>query len=62
MSSANDRDCLLNARSKVERLQHAHAVSLNQEPVSQRLLALDELRREAVPIKSCRRGEAGYRT
>jgi hypothetical protein len=53
------------ARGKAKREQHAHAVFLNQEPGSQRipsLLALDELRREAVPMKSCRRGEAGYRT
>src|SRR5271165_1452221 len=43
--------------------QHAHTVGLDQEPGSQSmpsLLSLDELRREAMPMKGCGCGETGY--
>src|SRR6266851_1422446 len=63
LPSANNRACILDARRETEREQHAHPIGLDQEPGSQRmptLLALDELHREAVPMKSCGRGEAGY--
>jgi hypothetical protein len=56
---ANNRACILDARRETEREQHAHSIGLDQEPGSQSmptLLALDEFRREAVPMKSCGRG------
>src|ERR1700686_4188257 len=62
-ASANIRVCTLGPRRETEREQHTHTIGLDQEPGSQSmptLLALDELRCEAVPMKSCGRGEAGY--
>jgi DNA repair protein RadC len=62
LPSANNRACILHAHRETEREQHAHTVGVDQEPGSQRMptLALDELRRETLPMKSCGRGEAGY--
>ena len=63
MPSANNRAGILDARRETEREQHAHAIGVDQEPGSQSmpsLLALDEFRREAVPMKGCGRGETGY--
>ena len=62
LTSANNRASILNARRETQRAQHAHTVGLNQEPSPQSLpslLSLDKFRREAVPMKGCRRGETG---
>ena len=62
LPSANNRASILNARRETQRAQHAHTVGLNQEPSPQSLpslLSLDKFRREAVPMKGCRRGETG---
>jgi hypothetical protein len=60
LPSANNCACILDARREAERAQHAHTIRLDQESGSQSLLALDEFRREAVPMQSCGRGEASY--
>ena len=58
-----DPDGTCAACRETERAQHAHTVGVDQEPRSQSmpsLLSLDELRREAMVMEGCRRGESGY--
>jgi hypothetical protein len=63
LPSTNKRASILNACGETKREQHAHAIGVDQKPSSQSvpsLLALNEFRREAVPVKGGGSGETGY--
>jgi len=62
LPSTNKHASILNACGEAKREQHAHAIGVDQKPGSQSvpsLLALDEFRREAVPVKGGGSGETG---
>jgi hypothetical protein len=63
LPSTNNSACTLDTRCEIEQAQHSQTVGVDQKAGSQSVpgwLAFHELRREAVPMKRCCRGETGY--